>query len=381
MNKKKILILVNSLSFFVSHRLDIAFAAKKKGYDVKIGYGELGNTKISILLEKNIECFQVPLVRGSINPIKELWSLISILRIFFKLKPEIVHLITIKAYLYGGISARLVKVPAVLSSVAGLGILFNQKKWWNILIQKLLRPIFYLAFNHPNQRVIVQNTEDRKTLTTWAGVDPKKFLLINGSGVNLSKFKNLDNLNDTVTVCFASRLLRDKGVFDYISAAKIIKTRGIKAKFLLAGSLDLSNPNSITENELNIIIKEKIVDVLGYESDMPSLYARSDIVCLPSYYGEGLPKCLIEGAAARRAIVTTDIAGCRDAIIPNKTGLLVPIKNPLKLADALQRLIENPLERIAMGKAGRNFAEKEFPIEKIVKSHINIYQDLLKKKF
>ena len=375
--KKNILILVNSLSFFISHRLEIAYAAKDKGYEVKVGYGELGNTNTAILSEKGIDCFHVPLERKSINPFKEMWSLFSIWRIFYRLKPDIVHLITIKAYLYGGIAARLARVPCVVSAIAGLGILFNQKKWRNFLFQKLLYPLFYLAFNHPNQRVIVQNLEDKKKLINWVGLDKKKILLFPGSGVNLSMFTNLSELNVVMTVCFASRLLRHKGVFDFVSAARIIKKRGIKAKFLLAGNLDLSNPTSLTHQDLNNIIKEKVVEVLGYQKDIPTLYARSHIVCLPSFYGEGLPKALIEAAAASRAVVTTDAPGCRDALTPNKTGLLVPVKNPEKLADALQWLIEHPKERVAMGKEGRKLAEKEFPIEKIVQNHLDIYQDLL----
>ena len=193
----------------------------------------------------------------------------------------------------------------------------------------------------------------------------------------MSLFKNLDETNNITTVCFASRLLRDKGVFDYVSAARIIKKRGIKVKFILAGNLDTSNPSSLTNQELNLIKKEKIVEVLGFYKDIPKLFAKSHIVCLPSFYGEGLPKVLLEAAAASRAVVTTDSPGCRDAIIPNKTGLLVPINNSQKLADALQRLIENNAERVSMGKAGRNLAKQEFQVEKIVEKHLNIFERLL----
>ena len=153
--------------------------------------------------------------------------------------------------------------------------------------------------------------------------------------------------------------------------------KNINAKFLLAGDLDPDNPTSLNDQDLQNIIEEKVVELLGYQKDIPALYARSHIICLPSFYGEGLPKALIEAAAAGRAVVTTDIPGCKDAIISNKTGLLVPAKNPQKLADTLEWLIKHHEERIAMGKAGRKFAEKEFPIEKIVQNHLNIYQELI----
>ena len=163
---------------------------------------------------------------------------------------------------------------------------------------------------------------------------------------------------------------------DYVSAAKLIYNRGFKVKFLLAGDLDPGNPTSLKESDLLKIKKDKIIQLLGYQRDIPSLFARSHIICLPSY-GEGLPKTLVEAAAASRAIITTNSPGCRDAIIPNKTGLIVPEKNPEKLADALQWLIENPKKIIAMGKEGRKLAEKEYQIEMIIQKHLSIYKYLL----
>jgi glycosyltransferase involved in cell wall biosynthesis len=375
--QKKILILVNTLSFLISHRIDVIKAAQDNGYKVIIVYGELGNTKTSILSKYGVDSLQVPLKRRSINPFKEIWSLFSICKIFYKHKPDIVHLITIKAYLYGGIAARIMGVPGVISAIAGLGIFFNKNNWWNFLFQKIFFLIFYFAFNHPNQKVIVQNLEDKKTLIKFISLNSKKILLFRGSGVKLSKFTNLKEKNDVITICCASRLLYEKGIFDFVSAAKIIKKKNINAKFLLAGDLDPDNPTSLNDQDLQNIIEEKVVELLGYQKDIPALYARSHIICLPSFYGEGLPKALIEAAAAGRAVVTTDIPGCKDAIISNKTGLLVPAKNPQKLADTLEWLIKHHEERIAMGKAGRKFAEKEFPIEKIVQNHLNIYQELI----
>ena len=374
--KKKILIVVNSLSFFITHRIEIASAAKNKGYDVKVFYGELGNADTKVLTKMDIDCFHLPFNRKSINPLRELWYLISFILVFYKYKPDIVHLITIKAYLYGGIAARLTNIPCVLSAIAGLGFLFNQKYFLNKIIIKLLYPFFSYALNHPNQKIIVQNKDDKKKIINWLGLNENKVVLFRGSGVNLSKFINLDYSSDIITVCFASRLLYDKGVMDYVSAAKLIYNRGFKVKFLLAGDLDPGNPTSLKESDLLKIKKDKIIQLLGYQRDIPSLFARSHIICLPSY-GEGLPKTLVEAAAASRAIITTNSPGCRDAIIPNKTGLIVPEKNPEKLADALQWLIENPKKIIAMGKEGRKLAEKEYPIEKIIQKHLSIYKYLI----
>lgn len=376
--KKKILVLVNNLDFLISHRLDILKAAKDEGYEVIVVYGQLGKRNINTISNMGISCIQIPLISKSINPFLELRTLYSIFSIFQKLKPDIVHLITIKAYLYGGIAARLARVPAVVSAIAGLGIFFNKKKWWNLLFQKLLYFVFYFAFKHPNQKVIVQNLEDQKTLIKFICLNKNKFLLFKGSGVDLSKFSILKEENTVPKVCFASRLLYEKGVYDFINAAKIIKKKGINAEFLLAGSTDPNNPTSLNFKDLQNIKKEKAVKLLGFKKNIPQLFSKSHIICLPSFYGEGLPKVLIEAAAASRAIVTTNISGCRDALIPNKTGLLVPVKNPKKLANAIHWLIKNPKKRVAMGKLGRKLAEKEFPIKKIVQKHIKLYRDILR---
>ena len=185
----------------------------------------------------------------------------------------------------------------------------------------------------------------------------EKVCLIKGSGVNLRDFTNLEEPTGIPVVCFAARLLRDKGVNEYFLAAKLIKERGINAKFLIVGDLDSKNPSGLDLKDLKKLKSQKIVKFLGYINDIPKLYSRSNIICLPSYR-EGLPKSLVEAAAASRAVVTTDVAGCKDAIIPNKTGILVPVRDHKKLANALQWLIQNPQKRISMGKEGRKFAEK-----------------------
>ena len=373
---KKILILVNYLSFFLSHRLPVAEALLAKGFEVFIGYGELRGADPKLLEQKGFNVDFIPMQPGSFNLLKDLKTIYYIWDFFKRVKPDIVHLVTIKPYLYGGIVSRLCGVQGLITAVSGLGTLFVNKDLKSKLIRLLLYPIYKLAFNHLNQKVIVQNKDDLKVLVNWGVLNPSKVKLLKGSGVKLEDFTNLDEPGGIPTVCFAARLLRDKGVYDYVSAVRLLKERGIKAQFLLAGDLDINNPTGLKLDDLNKLKDEGYVKIIGYQKDIVTLYAKSHIICLPSYR-EGFPKSLIEAAAAGRAVVTTDVPGCRDAIIPNKTGLLVPIKDSRKLADALQWLIENPKERIAMGKAGRKFAEKEFPIEKIILNHLDIYQDLI----
>ena len=372
---KTLLILVNNLGSLVSHRLEIVLAAKKMGYKVKVAFGEK-DIDTKILIEKDIDIFHVPINRGGVNPFKDLWYFLSLCVLLFRLKPDILHLVTIKPYLYGGIASRLVGVPCVVSAIAGLGSLFIQDDLFSRFIRKLLYPFYRIAFAHSNQCVIVQNNEDANLLVKWGVLKPEKVKLIKGSGVNLDKFKKFAEPDDVPIICFAARLLKEKGVNDFIEAANLLCSRGVRARYWLAGKQDLENPSGLKNEDLNEILKNDVIEFLGYQTDIVNLYAKSNIVCLPSYR-EGLPKSLIEAAAASRAVVTTDVPGCRDAIIPNETGLLVPTKNPKKLADALQLLIENSSKRIVMGKAGRRLAMRSFDIKIVVQDHLKIYHELL----
>ena len=378
MDPGKLLILVNDLGYFVSHRLAIALAARQADFTVSVGFGELGNANTSSLAEQGIDTYAMPMRRGGLNPFTELRCLFSIWRLFRRLRPELVHLVTMKPYLYGGIAARLARVGGVVSAVAGLGSVFVRQDYAGRLLRVLLYPLFYFAFRHKNQRVIIQNEHDRDVLMRWGVLKLRHVRLLRGSGVDLSKFTYMNSPPGRPVVSLAARLLRDKGVLEFAAAARLLRTRAVKARFWLIGEQDPANPASLTEQEFSVLQNEGIVEVLGYRKDIAALYAQSHIVCLPSYR-EGLSKALLEAAASGRAVVTTDAPGCRDAMIPNETGLLTPVRNAEKLADVLQWLIEHPKERAAMGRAGRALAEREFAIEKIVDQHLRIYRELLSK--
>lgn len=268
----------------------------------------------------------------------------------------------------------------MVSAVSGLGSLFISKNLTSRFLRLIFYPFFKIAFGHLNQRIIFQNKDDSKVFEDWGVINSFKVKLLKGSGVKLENFNQNNNEPAGIPIiCFAARLIKEKGINEFVNAAKILKEKKIKARFFLAGDIDINNPSGISQNDLDKIKREAHVEVLGYHKKIENLFNMSHIICLPSYR-EGFPKTLIEAAAAGRAVVTTDVPGCRDAIIPNKTGLLVPVQNSKKLADALQWLIEHPKERIIMGQAGRKFAEQEFAIEKIVQSHLEIYQELLDNK-
>ncbi|WP_018882220.1 MULTISPECIES: glycosyltransferase family 4 protein [unclassified Thioalkalivibrio] len=372
----RLLFVLNEPNWFVSHRFAIGLAAQERGFDVHVaGPG----TAPQEILDAGMTFHSVNFCRKGMNPLAEFGALGSLVRLFRTVRPDIAHLVTIKPYLYGGIAARLAGVPAVVSAVAGLGTVFIRHDAKARSLRALLYPMFRLAFGHGRQRVIFQNADDRSVLEQWGVMAAEKAVLIRGSGADLKQYRVQSEPPGAPIVAFAARLLRDKGVVEFVDAARILKARGVDARFWIIGDTDPGNRATVTEAELGAWQEEGIVELLGYRTDIPELFGRAHIVCLPSYR-EGLPKVLVEGAAAGRAVVTTDVPGCRDAIEPDRTGLLVPARNPERLADALHRLIENADERQAMGRAGRDLAEREFEIGKIVDAHLDIYDDLLRVK-
>lgn len=373
---KKIIFVVNNPVFFVSHRLPIGLALLLEGVEVHvIAPGECP----SVLSKAGFIYHSVNMSRKGMNPFAELSTILALRRLFIQIQPDLVHLVTIKPYLYGSIAARLSDVPSVVSAVAGLGILFSGQGVKNNILRSILFPLFQFAFEHKNQVAIFQNPNDRDLLVDWGVLKLEKARMIRGAGVDLSLYPCLLEPEGVPVISFAARLLKDKGVIEFVEASRILKSRGIDARFLLVGDPDPGNNNTVTQAQLDEWQQAGLVECLGYRADIANLFSRSNIVSLPSYYGEGLPKVLIEAAACGRAVVTTDHPGCRDAIEVDLTGVLVPVRDAVALAHAMQELIEKPEKRKKMGKAGRELAVREFAIEKVVDAHLAIYDELLTK--
>lgn len=375
----KILFVVNVDWFFVSHRLPLALSALKDGYEVHIACTLTDKAKY--LEGLGFKLHSLEFRRDSINPFTLLALLKNLYTLYKGLDPDIVYLITIKPVLIGGVAARLAGVKSIISAVPGLGFVFlNANNLKQKIVRWLVKILYKHAFSHPNQRIIFQNSSDQKLLLEVTGISSAKSILIRGAGISLDEFSYkaaTDECdNKILTVAMASRLLKDKGVFEFVEAAKILKNRKVLVNFWLIGEVDPFNPASISKSQVEIWRSEGIVNIMGYRTDIAELYSRASIITLPSY-GEGLPKSLIEAAACGRPVVTTDVPGCRDAIINNVTGILVPPGDAMALADALQRLLESKKIRAEMGVAGRKFAENEFDIRRVIALHKKIYNQLL----
>lgn len=371
---RRLLFVVNNPAFFMSHRLPVAQAAQRAGYDVHVA--TMDGPAVADIVALGMTHHVIPMTRSGKRPLQELGTLLALLRLFRRLRPRVVHLVTIKPVLYGGIAARLARVPGMVAAISGLGFVFLSNSLKMRLVRSVVARLYRLALGHPNSRVIFQNASDRDLLKSLGAVRDEQVVLLRGAGVDLDLCQALpEPAAPPVVATMVARLLRDKGVWEFVEAARLLRARGVPVTMRLVGGVDAGNPTSATPAEVEAWQREGCVEALGERSDVPQLYAASHIAVLPSYR-EGLPKSLIEAAACGRAVVTTDVPGCRDAIDPDKTGLLVPVRDPQALADAIARLVDDAALRHSMGVAGRALAEREFNIERVARIHVELYDTL-----
>jgi len=373
MIKKKLLIVVNESWFFVSHRLSLALYAQQNGYDVHIAAN--GDRKSVLKIESSgLKFHSVPFTRSSTKIVNEISTLWSLIKLYNYVRPDIVHHVTIKPIVYGGIASRVVSVPLVVNAISGLGFVFISTGVVSTIRKSIVSFFYKIMFKRKNVRVIFQNPDERNLLLKNNIVSSKYSYLIKGAGVDLNIFSPKDNVLKVPVVVLAARMIWDKGVGEYIGAIKILKKRGVVAKFLLAGAVDYGYPRFIEKKQLQEWSDKGIVTWLGYCNNMHEVYQQSSIVCLPSFYSEGIPKSLIEAAACGRPIVTTDMPGCREIVKDNFNGLLVRPKDDLSLANALEILINSSDLRVRYGSNSRKIAEDGFGSDKINRMTVNVYK-------
>ena len=371
--KLKILYIVNEPWFFLSHRLPIALAAKKRGDTVHIA--TRAGATVKDITNMGFVHHVIPLSRSGSSLFNELNSLLSIWILLRQVNPEVVHLVTIKPVIYGGIAARFAPVKKVVAAVSGLGTLFLAKGFKAGLKRKIGIWLYRFALGSKKTTVIFQNPDDKQMFLDIKAVRSEQTKIIRGSGIDLSVFSSFpESLVGKPLVTFAARLLFDKGLAEYIEAINILNHKNIAASYQIVGDVDAGNLTSATHKDIMQWQTTPNLTIMGYQKDMATVFRQSNLVVLPSYR-EGLPKVLIEAAACGRAVITTDVPGCRDAIEANKTGLLVAAQNAGELADAIEKLVLDSALRVKMGLAGRQLAEKKFAIEQVVEQHLFIYDE------
>jgi glycosyltransferase involved in cell wall biosynthesis len=371
---RRILYVVNDAPFFLSHRLPLAEAASRAGYEVHVAVPEHGSMRR--ISEAGLRLHSIPFLRRGMNPVKEVRTFMALLQLYRRLRPDLVHHATIKPNLYGGMAARLVKLPAAVTGVTGLGYVFMAKGWRAAVVRGIVQRLYGLALKHRNSRVVFENPDDRTLFLKNRIIPPEQAALIKGSGVSMDRFFPRPEVPGLPLVVIPCRMLWDKGVGEFVAAAALLRARGIRARFALVGDSDPDNPSMVPVSQLQQWHAQGVVEWWGYQADMADVFAASHIVCLPSY-GEGLSKALTEAAACGRPIVTTDVAGCREIVRHHENGLLVPPRDAKAVADALARLIESPELRRRMGRRGRQIAVEEFAVERVVAETLAIYRTLL----
>ncbi|NYT22700.1 glycosyltransferase [Alcaligenaceae bacterium] len=371
---RRLLFLVNNPAFFLSHRLPIAMAARASGFDVHVV--TMDGPAVAEIRGHGLTHHIVPMSRSGRHPLQELRSLHAFWKLFRRLRPDLVHAVTIKPVLYGGIAARLAGVPAYVAAVSGLGFIFMRREGGFDALRLAATLLYRLALGHRNSRVVFQNAADRSELRRAGVVQPGQTVMIRGSGVDLDAYPSKPEPEGAPIAIMVARLLTDKGVREFVEAARMTAGHPSGLRWVLVGGPDPGNPASITEEEFGRWQEEGVVICTGERADVAELYQNSHIAVLPSYR-EGLPRSLVEAAACGRAVVTTDVPGCRDAIEPGATGLLVPPRDARALADAVLELATDAPRRRAMGAAGRKLAERAFDIEMVVAAHLAVYGQLL----
>ena len=360
--------------YFLSHRRELALAARNAGYRVFVCV-RIGGNYMEQIQTEGFECIDLGIEnKAGINILREFLTFLKLVRAYRKYRPRIAHHFGVRNLLHGSLAALLVKTPHVVNSFLGLGSLFSE----NSLKLSLLRRIalFLLKYVHKkeNTSVIVQNDGDKEVILENILPDDSRLSVIRGSGVDVRSFHAAPEPPGPPLAVLASRMLADKGVHEFVEAAALLNKEGINIRMALVGSPDPKNPSSIPESTLSGWNRLGQVEWWGYKENMSEVWTGCHIAVLPTYYKEGLPRSLLEAAACARPLVATEIPGCREVLKNGVNGLSVPPRDARRLADAIGKLAQDSNLRRRMGEAGRRIVVEEFSDEIVTENILALYE-------
>ena len=370
----KVLFVITEDWFFHSHFLDRAKYIASSGGTVGIA------TRFSIheeeLRDLGFELFPIDFSRRGLNPITEFITALKIRRIVRRFKPDIAHNIALKPVVTGTFGELLGQQGAVINALVGMGYIFTSTDTRASVVKPILSRILKFLLRSNSVHVVIENPDDLNSLVNEGFVRKSQISLIRGAGVDLIAFPFQPEATGPVVVTMVSRILRDKGVLEFINSASQLLAKMPEVKFQIVGEPDLGNPSAIEQSEIDSWESLPNVKYLGRRSDIADILKGSHIVCLPSYR-EGLPKSLLEALSSGRPIITTDVPGCREVCEDGVNGLLIPARDSIALSDAIEKLAINPELRQAMGRAGRMRAESEFSSELVCAQTLDLYRRLM----
>ncbi|GGF81742.1 glycosyltransferase family 4 protein [Wenyingzhuangia marina] len=376
MKRDKVLLMVINVDWlFLLHRLEIAKEALNRDWRVVIA--AKGTGKEHEIKEQGFEFVNIDITRSGTSMVKEFKTFFKLYFLYRKLQPEVVYQVTMKPVIYGTLVSKFLGI-STLNSISGLGYNFTNERKGRV--QNIMIKMMRYGFNKKKNSLVFENEEDCQELRNLNIINIQNTVnVIKGIGVNLNKFRPIEQQpSDKVRILLPTRMLWDKGVREFVEAAILLKKKyKEKAIFVLCGRLDTENKEAVPKEYLDKNTIEGYLEWIGNQEDMVTQYKNSDVVVLPSYR-EGLPVVLMEACAMGKPIVTTNAVGCKECVEEGRNGYKVPVKSVLQLAEAIEKLIKSPEERIRMGQASRQKAEKEFDKTVVVKKHVNLCEELLK---
>ncbi len=371
----KILLAANTDWYLYNFRFSLIHMLKNQGYELVLVTPPGKFT--SYFQENGFRWIPWNVKRQSTAPWSELNAILALRRIFRQEQPQLVHNHTIKSVLYGSIAARLNRMPNVVNSITGRGYVFLSNEAKAERLKLLAKPLYRLAFGNPNFAAIFENDGDRQYFIQENLVRSERTWLITGVGVDINRFSLQPESAGIPVILYSGRMLWDKGVGVLVDAVKILHQQNISARLVLVGEPDPGNPASIPSSQIDSWVKDGLAEWWGWQSDMNTIYGRSNLVALPTTYGEGVPTVLLEAAACGRAIVASDIPGCREIVQDGVNGVLISPGNPVSLAEALGKLVTDPGQRGRMGLAGRRLVEEKFTVDMVNEATLAVYQSVL----
>lgn len=371
----KVILFANTDWYLYNFRLPLAEAIRSTGAEVVLvspdgKYSER-------LKQAGFRCVNFPLVRRRLNPLAEFVTILRLIRLYDRERPTLVHHFTIKCVVYGSIAARFAGIKAVVNALAGLGYVFTDNsaraRILRVIIRAICKPILR------STQVIFQNPEDHRQFVEYRIIDDNASNLIRGSGVNLEKFKPCATSRSSRKkyVLLASRLLWAKGIAEYVEAAHLVRRQIPEAFFLIAGRVDEGNPGSVPQAMIEKWGDDGDVEFLGHSEDMQRLIEKADLIVLPTYYGEGVPRILVEAAASGKPLVATDMPGCREIVQQRRNGLLVPPRDSYALANAIREILSDDICRARMGQHSRQLACEQFSETQVINATLQVYRRAL----
>jgi glycosyltransferase involved in cell wall biosynthesis len=373
-DRPRLLYLITEDWYFRLHWIGLARAARDAGFEVLLAM-RVQEHGLEIR-GQGFKLFPINLLRRSVNPIREFLAVIELARLYRAEKPDLVYHVAVKPILYGSLAARLAGVPSVINVFAGLGYTYTSDEWKARLFRLLLKFGLNAACNSSGSIAVFQNEEDQAQLVRDHAVRRSHTRVIRGTGVDTDRFRPTSEESGDPVILLPCRMLWDKGVGEFLEAARLVKRQKPRVRFVLVGRCDEENPASIQSVQLHRWQEEGAIEWWGHRSDMPAVLGHAAVVVLPSYR-EGLPVSLLEAAACGKPIVATDVPGCRDVVRHRVNGLLVPPKNATALAEAIAVLLENPGLRNELGRRGRDIVVKEFSSTLVTRQTLALYDELL----